>query len=80
MKKAFYTALTAISLVTAPTVAAAAPIATPLTQQASESVDGDNALAGRSGGAGFIIVALAVVFIGIGIYIAVDKKDRPNSP
>ncbi|WP_332801428.1 hypothetical protein [Sphingomonas sp. PB2P12] len=75
--KAFYTAMTALSLVAAPTIAAAAPVATPLTQPAKESVDGDNALAGG----GFIIAALAVVAVGLGIFVAVDKNDdTPNSP
>lgn len=79
MKKAFYTAMTALSLVAAPTMAAAAPIATPLTQPASEQVSGDNAL--RGGGGGFVVAVLAVVFIGLGIYVAVDKNDdKPNSP
>lgn len=75
--KALYTAMTALSLVAAPTIAAAAPVATPLTQPAKESVDGDNALAGG----GFIIAALAVVAVGLGVYVAVDKNDdSPNSP
>lgn len=75
--KALYTAMTALSLVAAPTIAAAAPVATPLTQPAKESVDGDNALAGG----GFIIAALAVVAVGLGVYVAVDKNDdTPNSP
>jgi len=74
--KALYTAMTALSLVAAPTIAAAAPIATPLTQPAAESVDGDNALAGG----GFIVAALAVVAIGFGVFFAVDKDDKPNSP
>lgn len=74
--KAFYTAMAALSLVAAPTIAAAAPIATPLTQPATESVDGDSALAGG----GFLIAALAVVAIGLGIYAAADSDDSPNSP
>ena len=74
--KALYTAMTALSLVAAPTVAAAAPVATPLTQPATEMVDGDNALAGG----GFMIAAFAVVAIGLGVFIAVDKDDKPNSP
>ncbi|WP_294327217.1 hypothetical protein [uncultured Sphingomonas sp.] len=80
MKKAFYTALAAFSLVTAPTIAAAAPIATPLTQPATETVDGENALAG---GAGFIVLALAIVAIGLGVYVAVDSAGDdalPTSP
>lgn len=77
MKKAFYTAVAGLSLIAAPTMAAAAPVATPLTQPARESVDGDNALAGG----GFIIAILAVVAVGLGIYVAVDKSDdEPNSP
>jgi hypothetical protein len=74
--KAFYTAVAGLSLIAAPTMAAAAPVATPLTQPARESVDGDNALAGG----GFIIAIFAVIAIGLGIYIAVDKDDEPNSP
>lgn len=72
----FYTAMTALSLVAAPTIAAAAPVATPLTQPATESVDGDNALAGG----GFLIAALAVVAVGLGIYAVADSNDKPNSP
>ena len=73
-------ALAAISLVAAPTIASAAPIATPLTQPASETVSGDNALKGGRGG-GFFIAAIAVVVIGLGIYIGVHHRhDRPNSP
>ena len=71
-----YTAVAALSLVAAPTIAAAAPVATPLTQPATESIDGDNALAGG----GFIIAAFAVVAIGLGVYVAADSDDSPNSP
>jgi len=74
--KSFYTAVAALSLVATPTIAAAAPVATPLTQPATESVDGDNALAGG----GFIIAAFAVVAIGLGVYVAADSDDSPNSP
>lgn len=74
--KAFYTAMTALSLVAAPTIAAAAPVATPLTQPAIDSSDGDNALAGG----GFLIAALAVVAVGLGIYAVADSDDSPNSP
>jgi hypothetical protein len=78
VKKVFYTAVAAFSLVAAPTMAAAAPIATPLTQPASEQVAGDNALAG---GGGFIIAILGVIAVGIGIYVVADKgNDSPNSP
>ncbi len=74
--KSVYTAMAAFSLVAAPTIAAAAPVATPLTQPANESVDGDNALAGG----GFLIAALAVVAVGLSIYVAADSDDSPNSP
>lgn len=74
--KSFYTAMAALSLVAAPSIASAAPVATPLTQPATESVDGDNALAGG----GFIIAAFAVVAIGLGVYVAADSDDSPNSP
>ncbi len=74
--KMLYTAMAALSLVAAPMIAAAAPIGTPLTQPATESVDGDNALAGG----GFLIAALAVVAIGVGVYVAADSDDSPNSP
>jgi len=74
--KALYTAMAALSLVAAPSIAAAAPVATPLTQPATESIDGDNALAGG----GFIIAAFAVVAIGLGVYVAADSDDSPNSP
>jgi hypothetical protein len=74
--KALYTAVAALSLVAAPTIVAAAPVATPLTQPAIESVDGDNALAGG----GFLIAALAVVAVGLGIYAVADSDDSPNSP
>lgn len=74
--KSLYTAMAALSLVAAPSIAAAAPVATPLTQPATESVDGDNALAGG----GFIIAAFAVIAIGLGVYVAADSDDSPNSP
>jgi hypothetical protein len=74
--KSLYTAVAALSLVAMPTIATAAPVATPLTQPATESVDGDNALAGG----GFIIAAFAVVAIGLGVYVAADSDDSPNSP
>lgn len=80
--KTITTALAALSLGVAPTLAAAQPIATPLTQTAqpaSETVDGDSALRGR-GGSGIFIAAIAIILIGIAIYIAVDKDDSPNSP
>lgn len=76
--KGLYTAMTALTLVAAPTLAAAAPIATPLTQPATETVTGDNQAV--EGSSIFILIA-AVAAIGAGIYIAVDKNDTsPNSP
>lgn len=76
--KAIYTAMAALSLVTTPMLAAAAPapVTTPLTQRAGASVEDDNALARG----GFIIAALALIAVGIGIYIAADSDDSPNSP
>lgn len=75
--KAFSTALAALSLVAAPTIAAAAPVATPLTQPATESVDGDNALAGG----GVLIALLAVAAIAAGVVVvATENNDSPNSP
>lgn len=78
--KMFSTAIAALSLVAAPTIASAAKpvVATPLTQPAAENVDGDSALRGR-GGASFIVFALAIVLIGLGIYAATNGNDRPNS-
>lgn len=78
--KGFYTAMTALTLIAAPTLAAAAPITTPLTQPATETVAGDNELRG-TGGSSFVVAFGAVIAIGLGIYIAVDKNDSsPNSP
>ena len=80
MKKAFLTAMTALSMVAAPTMAAAAPIATPLTQPASETVEGDSALAG---GIGIFIAIFAVVAIGLGVAAGTSgdsTPDAPNSP
>lgn len=75
--KAFSTALAALSLVAAPTIAAAAPVATPLTQPATESVDGDNALAGG----GIFIALLAVAAIAAGVVVVATENDSsPNSP
>jgi hypothetical protein len=58
--------------------AAAAPIATPLTQPATESVEGENAFTGSA----VIIAILAVAAVGAGIYVAVDNDDEdlPTSP
>lgn len=75
--KMFSTGLAALSLVAAPTMASAAtPVVTPLTQPASETVTGDSEL---RGGSGFLVTALAVVLIGLALYIALDSNDRPNS-
>jgi hypothetical protein len=78
--KTISTVLAALSLGVAPTLAAAQPISTPLTQTASEQVSGDSALRGRGGSGGFLIAGIAIILIGIAIYIAVDKDDSPNSP
>lgn len=79
--KGFYTAMTALSMVVAPTVAAAAPIATPLTQPtpASEDVSGDSSLVG---GAGFFILLLAVGAIAAGVAAGASNTntDVPTSP
>jgi hypothetical protein len=79
--KGIYAAVTALSLVAAPTLAAAAPIATPLTQPATESVEGDNAFTGVTGGS-VVIGILAIIAVGAGIYVAVDNDDDdlPTSP
>ena len=74
--KGLYTAMTALTLVAAPTLAAAAPIATPLTQPATETVSGDNAAVE---GSSFVVLLAAVAAVGLGIYVAVDKNDSsPN--
>jgi hypothetical protein len=80
--KALSTAMAALSLVVAPTVAAAQPVVTPLTQQAvaqpaSETVEGDNALFG--GGAGFFVLILAIGAITLGIIAATSGSSRPGS-
>lgn len=75
--KGLYTAMTAFSLIAAPTMAAAAPVATPLTAPATETVKGDDALAG---GTGIIIALLAVAAIAAGIAAAVSNHEHPNSP
>lgn len=75
--KGITTAMTAFALVAAPTMASAAPVATPLTQPAPESVQGDNALAG---GGGVIIAVLAAAAVIAGIVVVAKPKDKPNSP
>ena len=74
--KGLYTAITAASLLAVPTLASAAPIATPLTQPAAEKVSGDNAAVE---GSGLIIALAAVAAVGLGIYVAVDKNDTKAS-
>jgi hypothetical protein len=81
--KGVYTAITALSLVIVPTMAAAVPVATPLTQPASESVQGDDALVG--GGSGFILAILAIAAVAAGIAAGTGlgqhhHNDHPNSP
>lgn len=72
--KTFSTAFAALSLVATPVVVAAQPIATPLTQPAQESVEGDNALTGGS----LAVALLAVVAAGLGIYAGVDGGNDNN--
>lgn len=96
MSKTLYTALTALSLIATPTIAAAAT-ASAAPASASGSTQ---ALAGRTpiatpltrsgtdtagsdselAGGGFIIAALAALAVGVGIYIAADSDDSANSP
>ena len=80
--KSFSTAMAALSLVATPTLAAAAPVGTPLTQPATEAVDGDNALLG--GGAGFFVLLFAVGAIALGVTAGVsnngDGGTAPTSP
>lgn len=77
--KGIFMAMTAFALVAAPTMASAAPVATPLTQPAPETIQGDNALAG---GSGFIVAifAAAAVIAGIVVVAKYSGKDKPNSP
>jgi len=74
--KGLYTAFAAASLIVAPTLVAAAPIATPLTQSAGETVDGDNAVVGS----GIFIAVLAVGAIAAGAVAAASNNDSPTSP
>lgn len=79
--KGLYTAMTALSLIAAPTLAAAAPIATPLTQPATETVQGDSEL---NGGSSIFVLLLALAAIGAGIWAATssdsDPVTAPTSP
>lgn len=75
--KGITSALAAVTLVAMPTLAVAAPVATPLTQPAAETVDGDNAVVG---GAVIIgVVATAAIVAGI-VVVATENDDEPNSP
>jgi hypothetical protein len=76
MRKVFLTALMALSFVSTPVLAAAVPVVTPLTQPASETVAGDNALVGGN----YLLLILALVALGGGIAAAASSGDRPNSP
>ena len=76
--KGLKTAVAALSLVTAPTIAAAAPISTPLTQPATETVEGENEL--RGGRGGFFVAIIAVAVVILGIIIVINEDDEPNSP
>jgi len=78
--KGISAAVTALSLVAMPTLAAAAPVATPLTAPAVESVKGDNA---ALNGAGIGLSILAVAAAVAGIVAAAsggNNNDSPNSP
>ena len=79
--KGISAAVAALSLVAMPTLAAAAPVATPLTAPASEQVVGDNA---ALGGTGVIVAVLAAAAVVAGIVAAVaqddDDNDLPTSP
>lgn len=74
--KSLSTAIVALSIVTSSTMAAAAPVATPLTQPASERVSGENELRGS----GVFVLLIALVAIGLGIAAAAGGNDKPNSP
>ncbi len=75
--KGLYTAMAAVSLIAAPTLAAAAPVATPLTQPATETVDGDNAFAGTA----LIILLLAAGAVAAGVAAGTSNtNDAPTSP
>ena len=89
--KALYTGMTALSLVAAsilvpamavaaPAVAPAARVTTPLTRAGTDTGTATGDHDARLAGGGFLIAALAVVAIGIGIYVAADSDDSPNSP
>ena len=81
MKKVFYAAVAAFSLVTAPTLAMAAPTApvvTPLTQPAKETVSGDSQLRGTP----LPFVGLAFIVLTVGLILIINHKGsgNPTSP
>ncbi|WP_299650895.1 hypothetical protein [Sphingomonas bacterium] len=75
-------AVTALALVAAPTAAAAAPASaaarstTSVVTPAEETVDGENALRGG----GIFVALIAAIVVILGIIIAVNEDDEPNSP
>ncbi|MEG3179130.1 hypothetical protein [Sphingomonas sp. LT1P40] len=72
-------AVAACSLAATPVLAA--PAASKLSVSASKSVRGSTT-AGESneGTGGFIIPAIAIIAIILGILVAVDEEDEPQSP
>lgn len=75
--KALHTTLVVLSLVVAPTVGAAAPVQTPLTDPAAESIE---AGVGASWGSRIPLFVAAVGAIAAGIASGVSGDDTPNSP
>jgi len=79
--KGISAAVAALSLVAMPTLAAAKPVATPLTAPAVEKVRGDNAAMDSSS---IVILALAAAAAVAGIVAATSSgdndNDRPTSP
>lgn len=83
--KGLIAAAAAAALAVTPTLAAAqssAAVARAAAAQAApaeENVDGESEMFGRGG---FIIPLIAIILIGLGIYIALDDKDDdlPASP
>lgn len=67
------------TLAAAQSTAAVARAAAVQTAPAEENVDGESELFGRGG---FIIPLIAVILVGLGIYIALDDEedDLPASP
>lgn len=79
--KTFYTAVAALSLAGTSTIAAAAPVATPLTQRAATETKDDSQLAR---GSGILVALLAIAAVAAGIVAAASSDgsagDAPNSP